>query len=257
MKDFIYYKQILKESQNKSEIIKYLPYRAIGIKYKFKENVIMKADGLIMNCGKDMENCLVSCSLYEREIKKEIDKLNGGIFIDVGSHIGKWSIYASKKVDKVISIEPTEETFNLQNHNINKNRIHNIDIFNTLLSDNIGEVSFYESIENPANNSLQPALSKYPFSAFFKKHNVKIKKTILLDNLIKGRKNIKLIKIDVEGSELKVLKGAKKVINSNKPKIIFESNDKEHLREIIDYFHNINYGVRNLEGINNYLATPI
>ncbi len=245
-----YYICILKESHNKREILKYFPYRLIGKKYLFKKNVIVEADGLIMDCGKFMENCLVSCSIFEEEVKIELDKIRGGEFIDIGSHIGKWSIYVAKRLGnkgRVISIEPTEYSFILQKKNIGLNSVNNIKQYNNIISDKKEKVSFYESKENPATNSLNP---------MFSPHNVIVKESIKLDNLIDNKKDIKLIKIDVEGSELKVIMGAKKIIELNKPKIIFESNDNNHLKEIEDYLIGIGYiSIIMKEGTNNYLAT--
>ena len=205
-----------------------------------------------MDCGRFMENCLVSCSIFEEEIKKELNKLNQGTFVDIGSHIGKWSIYVAKRLGnkgKVISIEPTEYSFNLQKRNINLNDVSNVEQYSAVLSDKNEKVNFYESKENPATNSLNPV---------FASHKVVVKQGKKLDSLIKNVHDIRMIKIDVEGSELRILKGAKKIIELNKPNIIFESNREKHLEEMEDYLKKIGYIVKIMErGSNNYLAMPV
>ena len=46
----------------------------------------------------------------------------------------------------------------------------------------------------------------------------------MLDSLFKNKKNIQLIKIDVEGKELQVLLGAKNIILNNRPIILLEQH---------------------------------
>ena len=65
-----------------------------------------------------------------------------------------------------------------------------------------------------------------------------------MDNLIEKHLNIKLIKIDTEGHEAKVLRGAIKTIKENKPLILFEQqkNDyKEGKSEVVEILKKIGY----------------
>ena len=57
-------------------------------------------------------------------------------------------------------------------------------------------------------------------NVFNKYHQFNVKKN-KLDNLIKS-KNIGFIKIDVEGHELEVINGARKLIKENKPILLIE-----------------------------------
>lgn len=75
----------------------------------------------------------------------------------------------------------------------------------------------------------------------------------VLDNLIPAEESIKLIKIDVEGGELDVLKGAVETIKTNKPLIIFEcglgGSDFYGTvpEEVYGFFENLNFEIHLLE----------
>jgi len=66
-------------------------------------------------------------------------------------------------------------------------------------------------------------------------------------------KNVGLIKIDVEGNELKTIRGAEKTIKSSKPFVYFECADVHMTNydygsgEIFDFFSNLNYDILDLD----------
>lgn len=66
-------------------------------------------------------------------------------------------------------------------------------------------------------------------------------------------KNVGLIKIDVEGNELKTIRGAEKTIKSSKPFVYFECADVHMTNydygggEIFDFFNNLNYNILDLD----------
>ena len=75
------------------------------------------------------------------------------------------------------------------------------------------------------------------------RNNLKVKLD-KLDNLIKKNLNVKLIKIDTEGHEARVIKGALKTIKRNSPLILFEqqTNDyKDGRSEVVELLKKIGY----------------
>ena len=52
-----------------------------------------------------------------------------------------------------------------------------------------------------------------------------------------------LIKIDTEGNELNIIKGARNTITNSKPLIIFESNDLDNRYKLFDIFEELDYSV--------------
>jgi FkbM family methyltransferase len=93
----------------------------------------------------------------------------------------------------------------------------NVKISNIALSDTKGELTFYDIVNRRALSGFKSRNMEQS-----KKVREITVQTDLLDNLIPDDLPIHLIKIDVEGAELQVLKGAINTIRKNKPIVIFE-----------------------------------
>lgn len=139
----------------------------------------------------------------------------GDTFIDVGAHIGFFSLLAEKLVGlagKIYSFEPSTRTFEMLIKNT-KN-FPNIYLKNVVCSDNNELISFYEfPLLYSEYNSFN--IEQYRNEAWFI-HNQPTKKmieSVVLGNVL-PKENIKIVKIDVEGAEFKVLKGMKNLIES-------------------------------------------
>lgn len=130
---------------------------------------------------------------------KEILK-QGDTFIDVGANIGLMSFYASTIVGdkgKVISFEPTRIFFEDLTNGIIKNNFKNIVSLKKGLGREAGSFPIYF-------NSVCPSLIKVSENDAYEVIEIET-----LDDIIKKHdiSNVRLIKIDVEGFELEVVKG--------------------------------------------------
>lgn len=164
----------------------------------------------------------------------------GGTFLDVGANIGLMSLVASKVVGDsghIISFEPHPVTADILRSNIQLNNIKNIEVVEkgigntnkiTRIHDrwdvNRGGATILESHDNDAG---------YPIEL------------VRLDDVLTNRK-IDLIKIDVEGFELEVLKGAKKLLSAkNPPTLIVEctaetENENYSRQALFEWIKNTN-----------------
>lgn len=151
------------------------------------------------------------------EIRREI---HNGIIVDIGANIGNHSLFFLNEanVGKVIAFEPIYETFVILQENIEINHLEKrVEIYRCALGDkeesavannydysNIGGtgLTVYDNEEQAEEWDYIPVRSLDSFC-------------------ISDR--IALMKIDVEGMEISVLKGAKKTIERNKPYILIES----------------------------------
>src|SRR5207245_10806114 len=82
-------------------------------------------------------------SNHEQNILDKIDSFEGSCFIDVGAHVGWWSLRASKAFKSVISFEPHPETADLLETNIKLNNISNINVSRYELGNYDGNADFY------------------------------------------------------------------------------------------------------------------
>jgi len=85
-------------------------------------------------------------------------------------------------------------------------------------------------------------IDTYPKSKILKKKK-KNNYSLTLDNF--EIKKIKLIKIDCEGEEFNIIKGAKKTINKTKPIIILEDNNQKKLIKFLKKKHYSFIKIRN------------
>lgn len=182
-----------------------------------RENVILE-----IFLSSSMDTSYFAKNFYQNNILiDEIFKLKPNQnFLDVGANIGYYSILASKIVGRngrVYSFEPSLREFFRLIKNIDLNKCTNIIPLNIALSDSNNELSFSIAEGHTGLNSMKI----YDNSV---RKRIQLTRTIRLDNLFCSE-NIKfhIVKIDVEGAELLVLKGMEDLLKSkNIDKIIIE-----------------------------------
>lgn len=154
-------------------------------------------------------NALISESNYVERFIREFD--NQTVFVDVGGHHGFYSILASylTKGD-IISFEIDEENLQHFRRNIELND-SDISLVPKAVSNSVGQEKF--NMEGTGLSSIGKGDEMVT--------------TTTLDSEIDSE--IDLLKIDVEGAELKVLEGAKSVLEQYKPLIFIEVHKKDRL----------------------------
>lgn len=175
---------------------------------------------------------IVNHRVYERgyiSIKK------GDVVIDVGANIGIFSLYAAKKIGSnglVIAIEPEPNTYRMLS--MNTRNYPNIITYNKAIGDRERTLKLYLSLTNPGEHSLKNIENE---------DNYVFVEVIPLDRLVKELKLSKLnfIKIDTEGYELEVLRGAKKTLTTFYPSIALEYHSPKDRDNIIRYLKEIRY----------------
>jgi len=164
----------------------------------------------------DKDDTIISHNLlldktWERNSTKTILKnLNpGDTFVDVGAHIGYYSLLASRIVGsegKVYSIEPDSKNYSLLKKNIKANNYKNIQVIKKAISNKLGRINFYTNDSNTGDNRI--------FDNGMKRIVTKVQSTTIDE--IMNNKKIDFIKMDIQGSELKALLGMKKTLKRNK-----------------------------------------
>ena len=139
--------------------------------------------------------------------------------IDIGGHIGSFSIWASKQASngKVYTFEPNVENFHLLKENKELNQISNLEIFNLAVSNNIGEVILFNSVYQNLGHSL------------YENHllNKTIVQSTTLDKILEDNRleKVDLLKVDAEGAEYSILLNASAHTLQKIDKIILEYHD--------------------------------
>ncbi|GEM_PF-1463128 len=161
--------------------------------------------------------------------------------IDIGANIGNHTIFFSSICQcKVHAFEPQKNVFNLLKKNVQLNKQENkVELYNIAL----GEKEEKGDIKIVDKNNLGSSEVEYNING-----EVIIK---TLDSFISLFKNIAVIKIDVEGMELSVLKGAVKTIKKFKPLLYIETKTQEEFEFIENLLSPLGY-----EANQRFNATP-
>jgi FkbM family methyltransferase len=147
-------------------------------------------------------------ALHEDEILDQFDPKPGETVVDVGAHIGLYSLIAAKRVGpsgRVIAIEPDPENCNLLQRNIELNKLSNVTILERAAFSSNSKLKLYLPGKERGFTKLSTVMANRAVTENF----LEIDATTL-DHLMlmQGITQINWIKIDVEGAELEVLKGA-------------------------------------------------
>jgi FkbM family methyltransferase len=147
----------------------------------------------------------------------------GDTFLDVGANHGSYSIIASKRVGKnglVVAIEPQPQMAALVEQSLAANAECPFQVHNFACSDREGQADFYVPRSTSGSAGLFPKFSAVtPHS----KITARLKR---FDEAVDWKKfpgNI-LLKLDVEGAELSVLRGACDLIRARQPRLMIEIN---------------------------------
>ncbi len=143
------------------------------------------------------------------------------VFLDIGSNIGSICLPLAKKRKDitVYSFEASKSIFENLKQNIDLNALHNVRAYHIALSDHTQEnVAFYAPAEKFGKGSFAPVftseaeyVSSQTLDSFLEEYNIP---------------TVDFIKIDVEGFEYFVFKGAEKQLsNADAPDILFEFVD--------------------------------
>ena len=132
----------------------------------------------------------------------------GDTFIDVGANIGYYSLLASRLVGKsgsVIALEASPTTFRALESNLARNRVRNVRAVNVAVSDSSGLAKVFRGPEE--NHGLSTVLESE--SLRYHCHFECEVETAPLSAVLRDEemRKARLIKIDVEGAEWRVIAG--------------------------------------------------
>jgi len=143
-------------------------------------------------------------NVYERELQVH----KGATVIDVGAHVGFFTLKAASETGpkgKVVAIEPEPRNVELLKRNVERNALVNIAIVNKAAWNKCGKAPLYLGISSKTHSLITPSNGQIQVCVDTLDH--------IADEL--GLSHVDFVKIDTEGAELEVLKGAEDILNSD------------------------------------------
>lgn len=153
---------------------------------------------------------------------------SGDVAIDIGANIGFFTLLMSRLVGEtgqVIAVEPEDSNRELLTRHIGLNQATNVRVISEPLWSSYDEVTFYVNSDDESSSTTNwdPGLW---FENERSRNNPRMveKKTAMLDGLEFDRSRVRLLKLDTEGVEYHILRGAKSLLDHRPPFILLELN---------------------------------
>ncbi|KAI7726316.1 hypothetical protein M8C21_008114 [Ambrosia artemisiifolia] len=165
-------------------------------------------------------------------VQEVIERMRGegrnGAFVDVGANVGMATFAAAVMGVRVYAFEPVVENLMSVCNGIYFNRVGDfVRVFEAATSDRVGNITFHKLVGRLDNSAVSAAGAKLAFKS---NEEVELQvRTVPLDLVIPETEPVLLLKIDVQGWEYHVLKGAKKLLSRKKgeaPYLIYEEDER-------------------------------
>lgn len=221
--------------------------------YQYPKNTIRTCERDGIRYALDISDYMQYCIYFGIEIepRSRLYSLvkNGTTVIDVGTNIGETLLNFAKinQDGRNIGFEPVPYLYETAKNNIALNKFENIELVNKGLSSFKEKLSFRETGENNSGGTFltRENNAEDPCSV----------EVVRLDDVVvwDGIENVSLIKIDVEGFEMEVLKGASDTLRRFRPTVFVEIDDeflarqKSSAVEVFDLLAAHKYRVENAE----------
>jgi FkbM family methyltransferase len=178
------------------------------------------------HCAIRSDQCAADLWVESAHLAWMLSKLRpGGIFLDVGAATGAMTLPVSRQFDgqiEIIAFEPARKARRLLVATVERNRLPGIRVVDAAISSEEGEVLFSEyGFDETGQTPYLPEASAIHSSLIdlSRVRQYKIK-TLTLDLLAKDLSSDKrpiVVKVDVEGFESSVLKGARNLVRTARP----------------------------------------
>ena len=184
---------------------------------------------------------------------KEIEP--GMTILDIGANIGYYPIMEAKLVGTtgfIYAIEPSPDNFQQLLNNI---KLNNLDAqfktYNIGISSSVGQERFFLSTHSNLHTFIRDGFNGSYTTKGVSDDYLEVEVTDL-STFLKDKKNVDLIRMDVEGYEVEILEGLEEAISTSlfNGKIVFEchfpkyDNDKHSIRKQIEMLFSNGYKIK-------------
>ena len=154
---------------------------------------------------------------HEKDLRPVLEGLlpDGGVFLDVGAHVGHWSLRLAGKASRVIAVEANPATAKTLRRHVAMNGLANIEVIEAaawdedadlILSDPNGQTEGGSTRVLPAGGLPSEAVG------------------YRLDDLLHEEPRIDLVKLDVEGADIRALRGMAETLARCRPALLIEDH---------------------------------
>ena len=178
---------------------------------------------------------------YERRKRKLLERYltPGMTFFDVGANAGYYTLVGSALVGKagrVVALEPLPSNVLLLRNHITINRIENVSVIETAISNETGCVGFAQGGHASVGRISASGELRVP--------------SITIDTLVQSGQAPPpdVIKFDIEGGELMALRGARSVLERHRPVLLVATHGTSSRERCAALLKEMAYEVACLDG---------
>lgn len=179
---------------------------------------------IVLEPGDEQSRCLMKSGLYEPDCLRLTASLlaPGDTFVDVGANCGIYTLFAARAVGPsgmVIACEPSAREFARLERNVALNRFTHVRLLRAAACDSPGAIPL--RIAEPAFAGHNTMGNCFAYSRVGT-HAIEEVPAITLDTVLADLPRLALIKLDIEGAELRALRGATATLGRLRPSLLLE-----------------------------------
>lgn len=196
--------------------------------------------------GSGVHGCWLGSYEQTKQRKIAASLYPGSTFFDIGSNVGFYTLLASQRVasnGNVVAFEPVPINLSFLTRHVEINSLKNVRVLSCAVSDNDGQACF----DCGENSSIGHLASD---------GSLKVS-TVRLDTAMarEGLPAPTCIKIDVEGAEVAVLRGATNTIAKYQPLIFLATHNTEAHRQCLALLSSLSYHCAPLDNVGDLYST--
>lgn len=184
----------------------------------------------------------------------------GGSFIDCGANFGCWTMGLHQAATAVLAIEPQPVVHHILERTIAANQPNKIKALNIAVGEHDGWAEFphvnLDEVTNFGGISQDRPHPEQPSAPMLQVPMFKLDYVLLWEGMAEFT-NPALIKIDCEGAEQRIIRGAEAIIRARKPVLIVEADHPlTDTNALGNQIQALGYNVEILQD-NNFIAMPV
>lgn len=264
----VFYRHRLKPEYFKLSMLRDNPENATSL--NFQQGIVLSKSNQFGYLTKhrernDIEDTIRRKGAWAPHLLELADTLltgkTAGIILDVGANVGAFTIPLAKKHPhlRFQLYEPHPDIVEDLKDNIGLNQLENCKLHAVAVTDLTQESVRFHAQETQSNMGLSSLLPNFNLGD----HKTILVRATTLDEVLTSEQQgqVKLLKIDTQGTELNVLRSARVTIERSKPAIIFELEGDAFFgdevgavrEELRNFFSDLNYGTYAITSRTNYM----